>query len=205
MAAAVTHRAQAPDGSIIEFLGPPDMTDDQVLQRAQQEYAVKTGAIPTTYRGGVQQSAGDTLAAHGSDLGMALGLGGAVTGQPEITAAAPMVGRAIKAGGQYLAGRKVDVPSTSELAVLAGEGALAGYGPRVLENFAQTTVAHPSSITGNYVKGVSGSGVTDWMARTAGEAAHAVAKSPMARSALVALPAQVRQYIMDKLNAAGAP
>ena len=198
--AAIAYRVQAPDGTVVEFSGPPDMTDDQKILRAQQEYKFKTGAIPTTERGGQIQSVGDTLANNSDAIGTAIGLGGVVSGLPPVVAAAPAMGRAIKAGGQYISGRKIDVPSPAEMGVLAAEGALAGYGPVLGEKFAASTVAHPSSITGNYVKGATGSGVMPWAVRTAGEAAHAAANSPLARSAAYLVPDQIRQYIMDRLN-----
>lgn len=197
-----TWTVKAPDGTPVSFVGPTNMTDEQVIQRARQEYAIKTGSIPTTEGAGQIQSIGDTLAAHGSDLGTAVGLTGAVTANPLLTAASPAIGRAIKASGQYIAGRKVDAPTGPEVAALAGEGALAGYGPVMAEKFAASTVPHVSSISGNYVRGMAGSGFWPWAVRSAGEAAHAAAQSPLARSAAVVMPAELRDFIMSKIAAA---
>lgn len=202
--AAVPYQVQAPDGSVVEFHGPPGMSDDQIVMRAQQEYGVKTGSIPTTFSGGVQQSVGDTLADHSSALGTAIGLGGVVAGMPPVVAAAPAIGRAIKAGGQYIAGRKIETPSVPEMGVLAAEGAFAGYGPEVLGAFAKSTVPHVSPLTGQYIKGISGSGVPAWAGRTAGEAAHAMT-GPGWRAAALAVPDQIRQYLMDRLNSQSQP
>lgn len=194
-----TYRVQAPDGSVTEFVGPDGMTDDQKITRAQQEYAFKNGSIPTTYAGGVQRSIGDTLSDHSNALGNAVGLAGIASGQPWITAASPAIGRAIKAGGQYISGRKVDVPSAPEIGLLAAEGALTAV-PTGLGKFAATTVPHVSPLTGQFIKGISGSGVPAWMGRTAGEAAYALS-GPATKTGALEGSDLIRQYIMEKLNA----
>ncbi len=180
------------------------MTDDQQIQRAQQEYGVKTGAIPTNYEGGRNQSVGDTLAEHGGDVGTAIGLTGALLAQPEITALAPFAGRALKAGGQYLAGRKVETPSIPEVAGLTAESVIGAGAPKVLNAFARSTVPHVSPLTGQFIKGISGSGVPAWAGRTAGEAAHAMT-GPTGRAAAFALPDQIRKYLMERLSTQGQP
>ena len=155
------------------------MSDEQVRMRAAQEYAFKTGKIPTTKAGGATQSAGDTLATHSKAVGAVVGGAGVLTGNPLVVAAAPMVGRGVQAAGEYLAGRPVTRPSAGEVAVLAGEGVLAGYAPllaeKALTGFAKTTVPHISPISGKYVPGLKGSGAGPWAGRAAAEAAQGVA------------------------------
>lgn len=185
----------APDGSTITFRGPSSMSDEQVRMRAAQEWAFKTGKIPTTYGGGVKQSVGETLADQSKPIAAAAGLTGVVTGQPELVAAAPLAGRAVQAAGEYIAGRPITPTSASEIATLAGEGAIAGYGPQVaaksLEWAAARTVPHQLP-SGQWVKGIKGEGVMPWAVRTAGEAASAVAdKLHGASKGLAAMPSAV--------------
>lgn len=165
------YEVTTPDGQTVKFRGPSTMTDDQVKMRAQQESAFQRGAIPTTYGGGVQQSVGDTIASHAGALGGVVGGVGVLTAQPEIVAAAPLVGRGIQAGGEALAHRPLTPTSLPEVGQLAAEGAIAGYGPQVvakgLEGLAAKTVPH--IVNGRWVPGVKGSGVLPWAVRSAGE------------------------------------
>lgn len=169
------YKVQSPDGTVIAFRGPSDMTDEQKILRAQQEYAVQTGKIPTTFSQGARQSAGETLADQSKPLSAAIGLTGVVTGQPEVVAAAPLVGRAIQAGGEALSGRPITPTSMPEVATLGAEGLFAAYGPQYvskgLDTLASKTVAHQLA-NGQWVAGIKGSGVMPWAIRTAGEFAN---------------------------------
>lgn len=190
-----TWSVTAPDGTDISFSGPKDMTPDAVIQRAQQEYAFKTGKIPTTYEEGRNRSIGETLADQSKPISAAIGLTGAVTGQPEVVAAAPLAGRAIKAAGEYVAGRPITPTSAGEVATLAAEGAVAGYGPQAvskgLEWGASRVLAHQLP-SGQWVKGIQGSGVMPWAIRTAGEAAGNISNALYKGSkAFAAIPSAV--------------
>jgi hypothetical protein len=187
------YEVKTPDGQTVTFRGPSSMTDDQVKTRAQQEAAFKSGKIPTTFAGGARQSAGATLADQSKLAGAGVGLAGVLTAQPEVVAAAPMIGRALQAGGEALAGRPLTPTSTAEMATLAGEGAVAGYGPQVvsqgLESLAGKTLAHQAA-SGQWVAGVKGHGVIPWAIRTCGEDAKTAADALHASSkAIAALPA----------------
>lgn len=183
-----------PDGTAVKFRGPSDMSDDQVKLRAQQEAAFKTGKIPTTFT----QGAAGSIADDSKNVGTVVGLGGALAGQPEVVAAAPLIGRAVKAGAEYVAGRPVTPPDIGELAGLAAQGAVAGYGPQVagklLQGFAGSTVAHQLP-NGSWVKGASGSGVLPWAVRTAGEVAGKVAPAITTPAAKVGFAAAVTAAI----------
>ncbi len=188
------YHVETPDGQTVTFRGPSSMSDDQVKLRAQQEAAFKSGRIPTTFT----QGAAGSVADQSGDVGKVIGLAGAAAGQPEVVAAAPLVGRAIKSGAEYVAGRPVTPTSTSEVAGLAAQGAVAGYGPQVagklLKGFAGSTVAHQLP-SGQWVKGVSGHGILPWGVRTAGELAGKVAPAITTPAAKVAFAAAVTAAI----------
>lgn len=121
-----------PDGKTQTFRGPSTMTDAEIYARAQQERAFAERRIPSTFREGATQSIGRTIADNSSAIGGVISGAGMLAGQPEIVAAGPLAGRAIKAGGQYLAGQPVTTPSLPEVAVLAGEGVAGAYLPRAI-------------------------------------------------------------------------
>lgn len=182
------YEVPSPDGGVIKFRGPSDMSDDAVRLRANQEHAIQSGQIPTTFT----QGAAGSIADDSKDIGSVLGLAGALTGQPEVVAAAPLVGRGVKAIAERVAGRPVTPTDIGELGGLAAEGAVAGYGPQVagkaLEGLAGSTVAHQLP-SGQWVKGVTGHGFWPWAIRTAGEVAGSVAPAVKAPAAKVGFAA----------------
>lgn len=168
------YEVPAPDGTLVKFRGPSNMTDDAVRLRANQEHAIQTGAIPTTFT----QGAAGSIADQSKDVGAVVGLAGAALGQPEVVAAAPLIGRGVKAAAEYVAGRPVTPTDAGELAGLGAEGAVAGYGPQLagkaLTGLSESTVAHQLA-NGKWVKGVTGHGFWPWAIRTGGEMAGSVA------------------------------
>lgn len=158
-----------PDGHVQTFNGPDSMSDVDVQNRAIQERSFAEDKIPSTFYQGAKQSVGDTLAADSGKVGTAVSLAGALAGQPAIVAAGPLVGRAVKAGGESMAGRTVTPTSASELGTLGAEGVVSAYGPAVvasgLRGFAQAAPA------------IRGHGLMPWAVKTAGQAAAPVAEA----------------------------
>ncbi len=165
------------DGHTQEFTGPANMTDTDAYERALQERAFSAGKIPTTFRGGAAKALGEDPVTTGALIGGA----GMLTGTAPLVAAAPLAARGIQYATQKMTGQEPAAPSPIELAMLAGEGAVLGYGPAMIANagrgLATSTVPHISPISGKFVPGVKGPGVGAWAGRTAGEAGNAVAKA----------------------------
>src|SRR5258706_5767614 len=114
-----------PDGKAQTFTGPDTMTDEEVYGRAVQERAFAENRIPSTYGEGVRQSIGETIADKSGLIGTGVGLAGTLAGQPEVVAAAPLVGRGMQAIGEKVAGRPLSPVNTSDVAAMAVEGAVA--------------------------------------------------------------------------------
>ena len=197
------YEVTSPDGSIVKFRGPSDLSDEQVAQRAKQEAGFQSGRIPSTFRAGAIQSAGETLADKSKAVGAGVGLAGALFAQPEVVAAAPAIGRATQALGEYISGRKISPTSVPEVAMLAGEGALAGYGPRLaagaMDSLASKTIPHQLA-NGRWIEGVKGKGVLPWAVRTMGEYAGAAGDALHSSSKAVASLPSLRELIMQRLQ-----
>lgn len=178
-----------PDGTAQTFKGPSSMSDADVWARAQQERAFAEKKIPTTFAEGARQSAGETLADNSKLVGAGIGLAGTLTGQPEVVAAAPLIGRATQAAGEAVAGRPMTPTSAAEVAQLGAEGVAAGYGPQIIAKggdwLAARTMAHQLP-NGQWVQGVKGSGAMPWAIRTAGEAAGSIANGLHSASQAIA-------------------
>ncbi len=79
-----TYKVTFPDGHVQAFSGPTGMSDVDAQNRAIQERAFAEDKIPSSYWKGVQQSAGDTIAAGSGKIGTAVSLAGGLAGQPAI-------------------------------------------------------------------------------------------------------------------------
>ncbi len=169
-----TYSVKFPDGHVQQFSGPDSMSDVDVQNRAIQERSFAEDKIPSTFYQGAKKSVGETIADQSGKIGTAVSLAGGLAGQPEIVAAGPLVGRAVKAGGEALAGRDITPTSASELGMLGVEGAAAAYGPalagKALKGLSTVTAPHQLA-DGRWVVGLKGSGVLPWAGRTIGEAA----------------------------------
>ncbi len=173
-----TYSVKFPDGHVQQFSGPDSMSDVDVQNRAIQERAFAEDKIPSTFYQGAKKSVGETIADSSGKIGTAVSLAGGLAGQPEIVAAGPLVGRAVKAGGEALAGRDITPTSASELGMLGAEGAVAAYGPALvaksLRGLGAATAPHQLP-NGTWVPGLKGTGAVPWAIRTAGEAVEPVA------------------------------
>jgi hypothetical protein len=169
-----------PDGHVQKFTGPSGMSQQDQQMRAIQERSFGEGRIPTTWFGGASKALGEDKA---TTQALISGVGYA-TGQPEIVAAAPAAARGIQYLTQRATGQNPSAPSASQIGGDIVVGAAQAYGGKVVDALkagAASTVAHQSPLTGQWVRGIAGHGVMPWAVRTAGEAANAVANSPIGR------------------------
>lgn len=187
------YQVKAPDGTVVAFKGPANMSDDQVVLRAQQEYAFHAGKIPQTFAQGFTADPG-----FRSATSAILGGAAAASGSAPLMAVAPMTARAIQQGAEHATGLNPDAPTLGDVAQDAAVGAVAAYGPALISKaargFAASTVAHQLP-NGQWVKGISGSGILPWAVRTGGEATTAVMDSPVGQAVEAATPQAVGRTV----------
>lgn len=125
-----TYTVDFPDGHTQTFDGPDGMGRADVISRAKQERGFAGGEIATSFAGGATRH----LLEDEPQTVNAL-LGGAATasgaGAP-LVAAIPAATRGLKHLSQLIATGQTDVPTGTELAQDAVEGAVGGYGGAAL-------------------------------------------------------------------------
>lgn len=125
-----TWHVTSPDGQDVSFVGPDTMSSDDVITRAKQELAIKSGKIQTTFMGGAAKQLGsddNTTQALMTGGGILAGLAAPPVGAAMV-AGAPLASRFVKYGTEKNTGEQPKPLEGLDLIERGGTGLLSGYG-----------------------------------------------------------------------------